>query len=433
MEKVFPKNGLSSGVVGVSRSKSFFLLAVLIFFYGLNYMDRSVLSIVGDSLRMDLSLTDGQLGLLHSALLIMLIFLLIPGAALGDIVGRKPLLATAAGIWTGAMALVATATGFGQLLAGRCLASINEGTAGAGGVSWLANYFPAEKRGKVLGFYQMAVPLGMSLGLFLGGVILAITGSWRLSFYCFLIPGVFCVFAIPKLPDRQVISTAHYFGAFGKLLKIKTLILCGIGAGFFCICKFAYQAWYPLLLLRSYPELSPVKAGLIAGVFLLAGALGPIIGGTLSDKWNRTSPSGRCYALAVCLAAIVLVKSALYFCTGKIGLVGLCGIGIVDGIITMTPMPIYFAICQDVAPDNLRGTATGIMGALVYLTGGAWGPLLIGFLSDYFNGGAGGLRCAELVLLVFPALAILVYLLCSIPYRKENLARRVDQAGAAGL
>ena len=397
-----------------------YLLPVLILLYSMNFMDRSVLSIVGDALKADLGLTDGQLGLLHSILLIMLIFLIIPGAAFCDILGRRRLLSAAAAIWTGAMALTGTATGLMHLIFARALGSINEATMGAGGTSWLASYFPAEKRGRVIGIFQMSAPLGMALGTLIGGVILAMTGSWRLTFFFFVVPGLACAIAMPLLPDNQAPAGKGYFRALPGLLRKRTLVLCGIGAGFYCIAKFAYQAWLPVLLLRSYEGLSPVMAGAMAGAFLLIGAAGPLLGGSFSDWFNKRTPSGRVYAIVICMGVVAVSKFVLYYMVGLVSLPVLFAYGLFDGLLTMLPLPIYFTMAQDVVEDRFRGGACGLMGGIIYLVGGAWGPLLVGFFSDLFGGGATGLRMAELVLLTCLALSMAVFSLAVKPYAKER-------------
>ncbi len=405
----------------MKKLDSRYLLPILILIYSMNFMDRSVLGIVGDALKADLGLSDGQLGILHSVLLIALIFFMIPGSALSDVLGRRRMLSAVAAIWTCAMALTGTAASLGHLIGARVLGSVNEASIGAGGNAWLASYFPAEKRGRMIGFFQMSAPLGMAVGTLVGGVVLALTGSWRASFFLFLIPGALCAVAIPMLPDRQASAGKGYFRDLPALFRIRTLVLCGLGAGFYCIAKFAYQAWIPVLLLRSYEGLSPSLAGAMAGSFLLMGVVGPIIGGNFSDWFNRRSAAGRAYAIVICLGAVAASKFVLYYITGQVSLPALFAYGLFDGMLTMMPLPIYFSMLQDVVEDRFRSGACGLMGCIIYLTGGAWGPMLVGLFSDAFGGGAAGLRMAELCLIVFLVLSMLVFGFCAKWYAAERL------------
>jgi MFS family permease len=87
----------------------------------------------------------------------------------------------------------------------------------------------------------------------------------------------------------------------------------------------------------------------------------------------------------------------------------------------MMPLPIYFTMAQDVVDDRVRSGACGVLGTLIYLSGGAWGPLLIGFLSDLLGGGAEGLRTAMMSLLGFMALSILIFFMAKNVYIKEKM------------
>lgn len=404
----------------MKKLDSRYILPVLILLYGMNFMDRSVLGIVGDAIKADLGLNDGQLGLLHSILLIALIGLMLPCAALNDIIGRKRFISFAAAIWTAAMALTGTATSFIHLVCARALGSINEATMGSGGTAWLASNFPVEKRGKVIGLYQVSAPLGMALGMLLGGLILALTGSWRATFFLFLIPGILCVIAIPLLPDNQPPAQKGYFRALPKLLKSRTILLCSFGAGFYCISKFSYQAWLPVLLLRTYEGLAPWAAGAMVAAFLLIGVIGPIVGGAFSDVLNRRYPSGRVYAVVLSMALVAVSKFVLYYIIGVWSLPWVFAYGLFDGLVTMMPLPIYFTMVQDIVPNNLRSGAVGIFGTLTFLLGAAWGPLLVGFFSDLFGGGGAGLRMAQLVLVIFIALSAVAFACTVKSYVREK-------------
>lgn len=406
----------------MKKLASGFLLPVLVLLYGMNFMDRSVLSVVGDAIKTDLALSDAQLGMIHSVLLIMLIFLLIPAAAFCDIFGRRRMITIAAGIWSVAMALTGIAASFLQLVVARVFSSANESVVSAGGTSWLASYFPPEKRGRILGAFQTSSPLGMALGMFMGGAILAYTGNWRLCFYVFVLPGFLCMLLVPMLPGAQAPAGKGYIRDFPHLLRNKVVIFAGIGTGFYCIAKFAYQAWLPVLLQRCYDGLSPAISGAMCGAFLLAGAIGPFLGGSFSDWFNKRSRSGRIFAIMICFALLTISKILLYYLIGLVSLKVIFCLGMVDGVLTMLPLPIFFAIIQDVVDERFRAGVCGLGGAIVFLAGGAWGPMLVGIFSDYFGGGANGLRLAELALLVFPALSVLIYSLIIVPYGRQQAA-----------
>ena len=395
------------------------LLPVLIFYYSMNFMDRSVLGIVGEAMKNDMGFSDGQLGLLHSILLITLILLIFPCSIINDLFKRRKVIGFFAGVWGLGMALTASATGFAGLVAARVLGSANEASTGAGGTAWLSSVYPAEKRGRVLGIFQMSAPLGMALGTLLGSFVLALTGNWRVGFALFVLPAFAAAIVIPRLPDRQPPSAGGFFSGLPAILKTRTILIGACATGIFSIIKYSYQAWMPILLIRSY-DLEPLYAGPLAACFLLVGAAGPVLGGIMADAWARRSPSGRVKTAAVLLFLIVLSKIALYSMMGRVSLWAICAVGIADGVILMMPISAYFSFIQDVVEPQYRSSAMGLFGTVTFLTGGAWGPLMVGILSDFFGGGAAGLLHAMEALLVFAFLSGCLYLLVIRFYVREK-------------
>ena len=69
---------------------------------------------------------------------------------------------------------------------------------------------------------------------------------------------------------------------------------------------------------------------------------------------------------------------------------------IVDAFISNLATPAYFAITQDVVVPKLRATSLALGANLIFLTGGAWGPTVIGSVSELMGGGAPGLTGALL-------------------------------------
>lgn len=86
-----------------------FVLPVLLIYYAMNSMDRSILAVAGEAMRLDLGLSDAQMGVCHSMVLVSLIFLILPCSALSDLFGRRRMIAVSAAVWAGAMLLTGAA------------------------------------------------------------------------------------------------------------------------------------------------------------------------------------------------------------------------------------------------------------------------------------------------------------------------------------
>lgn len=193
------------------------ILPALVALYSLNFMDRSVLAIVGEAMKADMGFSDAELGLLHSVLLITLIFIIFPGSIINDVWKRKKFIALCAMVWSIAMVGTAMAGSFIALCFARIFAGVNEGSTGSGGTAWLSQHYPAEKRSRVLGIFQMGAPLGMALGTLLGGAVLSLTGSWRYSFFFFVVPALLLSFVVLRLPDDQKSAGGGYLSGIPAL------------------------------------------------------------------------------------------------------------------------------------------------------------------------------------------------------------------------
>src|SRR3984957_3148108 len=98
--------------------------------YTFNAMDRTIISIIASSMKLDLKLTDTQLGLLGGTAFAVLYALGgIPIARLAERFSRVNIITVALLVWPGLSALCGAAAGFSQLL----LIRVGVGVAEAGG------------------------------------------------------------------------------------------------------------------------------------------------------------------------------------------------------------------------------------------------------------------------------------------------------------
>src|ERR1700682_1579644 len=109
--------------------------------------------------------------------------------ALGDRKSRPRLIAFGVGCWSLATTLSGFAGSFIALLAAR--ASVGIGEAGSRPISpsLLSDYFPADRRGRVMAIFFCAIPVGSALGYVVGGLVDKHYG-WRMAFFVAGIPGL---------------------------------------------------------------------------------------------------------------------------------------------------------------------------------------------------------------------------------------------------
>jgi len=130
--------------------------------------------------------------------------------------------------------------------------------------------------------------------------------------------------------------------------------------------------WMPEILREKF-SLGQGKAGVSAILYVqLASIVGVLIGGTLADRWMKTTNRGRIYASAIGMA---LFLPALFGVgnapTLTFAIIGLIVFGLGWGFFDCNNMPI---LCQIVRPE-LRATGYGLMNLVSISCGGLadWG------------------------------------------------------------
>ena len=174
-EQVNSRAGEVDPRVGSPYAK--YVLAVLVLVYIFNFIDRQILSILAESIKADLGITDAQIGFLYgTAFAVFYAIFGIPLGRLADTWTRKSLISVGLFFWSIATALSGTARGFGSLASYRIGVGIGEASATPAAFSMLSDYFSPRLRTTALAVYSSGVYIGAGIGIFLGGVIL---DSWN--------------------------------------------------------------------------------------------------------------------------------------------------------------------------------------------------------------------------------------------------------------
>ena len=160
---------------------SYYALSLLLAVNLLNYVDRQVIYAVFPFIKDAFTLTDTSLGLLGSAF--MLCYMLSAPALgwLGDHMSRVTISSAGVAVWSVATSFSGLAASYGSLLLARMSVGIGEASFGTISPGLLSDYFPKEKRGRILSYFYLAIPVGSALG-YLSGGILGERFGWQAAF-----------------------------------------------------------------------------------------------------------------------------------------------------------------------------------------------------------------------------------------------------------
>jgi MFS transporter, Spinster family, sphingosine-1-phosphate transporter len=168
-----------------ARTALALLLAINLF----NYIDRYVLAAVLPKIGEQFSVGKRDQGLSASMFLITYTVIAPLFGWLGDRWSRWKLIAVGVILWSLASGGTGLATSFTILLMTRALIGVGEGAYGPVAPSLISDLFPVERRGGVMAWFYMAIPVGSALGYVLGGFV-EVRWGWRWAFYVVVLPGL---------------------------------------------------------------------------------------------------------------------------------------------------------------------------------------------------------------------------------------------------
>ena len=257
----------------------FYVLAILIFVYMLNFLDRQIIGILAAPLMAHFGLSDSQFGLLGGiAFASVYSTLAIPLAWLADRFSRVWIMTGALAVWSGFTALCGVATSFTQLFLFRMGVGVGEAGGVAPAYSLVADYFPPHQRARALAAFAFGIPIGTAAGTLVGG-LLAVAYGWQTAF---IVVGLLGLLVAPLL--RLTVKDPRR-GATDIPKAVETT----------APVEGAPVASHPLPVRSSRP-------GLIAAQIMF-GLAGIWLGGVVADRLGRTSRGG--YPLVPAIAFLI--------------------------------------------------------------------------------------------------------------------------------
>ena len=368
-----------------------YALGLLTLVYIVNFVDRQILAILLQSIKLDLGLTDFQLGLLGgTAFGIFYATLGVPIARLADFYSRKGVMAVCLTIWSGMTALCGTAGSFATLLLYRVGVGIGEAGGSPPAHSMISDYFPPERRATALGVFSLGVPLGILVGFLVGGRLDDAIG-WRSTFLVVGLPGLLlaAIVALTLREPPRGLSESTAFSAdqaapgAGEVIRFlwrsRAFRHASFASGLYAFVGYSTTNWAPPFLIRSHGMTTSEVGTWLALIIGIGGGVGIYLGGALSDRMAVRDDRWRMWI--PCLAQALSLPFGFVIYTTDNTMLALVMIIFPTflGLVYQAPA---MALVQSLATPAMRATAAAVLLFVINIIGLAMGPAATGLLSD---------------------------------------------------
>ena len=375
-----------------SRAAAIYALVMLTAIYSLNFLDRRVIAILIDPIKHDYHLSDKAMGFISGfGFVIFYSILAAPVARWADRGNRRSIISWGLVIWSGMTALAGIAQNAVQLTLSRFGVGVGEAAGTAPSSSMISDLFPGSRRSGAMAVYQLGPVIGGFLGFFIGGWVNQVYG-WHAAFLVAGIPGllVALIFRFTvKEPTRGISEVKRVDTGqdslrqtFRFMLSQRCYMILLIGFCFTTFTQFGLGTWAPSFFGRIH-HLNTKQIGIYAGTAqAIAGLVGTLAGGYLSDFLGRRNVRWRIYVSAIC--SILACPGVLLFATSRSLFWCIVGFMIFSAASPVHVGPIV-AVSHSVVKVGMRAFATSVIYLISELLGLGLGPFLIGVFNDHYS------------------------------------------------
>lgn len=142
------------------------------------------------------------------SLFLDLALLAVPCGLAVDRFSRKYMIALMTLLWSAATWSTGLARSYTELVLARVLVGAGEAGYNPAGYALIAAWYPARVRGTMVGLFNAAQPIGVSVGVIAAGYLAASYG-WRAVFGVLAIPSILLALAMLFAPDYKVRKIAQ--------------------------------------------------------------------------------------------------------------------------------------------------------------------------------------------------------------------------------
>ena len=379
-----------------------YVLFALIVVYTFNFIDRTLIGVLGEQIRETFGLSDFMIGILSGLAFAVLYTLLgIPFAMLAERKNRTSIIAIAMAAWSAMTVACGLAQNTMQFALARIGVGIGEAGCSPPSHSLISDYFPPDKRASALGIFALGIPIGSMLAA-LGGAYIATRGGldWRDAFIWMGLPGILgaIIFKMTvKEPPRgfsdpggAAAAAARQmpspFKVFGVVFNKPTFWHVSMGGAMASFAGYGIGQFIAPFWMRAH-GLDLMNAALIyGGVLGVAAGIGTFGSGVVADRVRSRHPNSDSWlpalGMSLCVPLMIFGYNTVGFSSGATAIWLAIPVLVIAAILRYSYLAPMFAVTQKLVEPRMRATAAALLLFVVNIIGYGLGPPAVGWISD---------------------------------------------------
>lgn len=371
------------------------IIPFLIVCYFTAYLERVNVGFAAITMNKDLGFTPTVFGWGAGIFFLGYILLAVPSNLMLERWGARRWIATIMFTWGLVSLLMSLVWNGYSFFIARFLLGASEAGFFPGIILYLTNWFPARYRGRMIGYFSVAIPVSMVAGSPISGLIMALDGFWRLRGWQWLFileavpPILLSVFVMKYLTTRPTEATwlnkeerawllnelevEHQLrekavtGTTWQAIRNIRVLSLGVAYSAIVACNYSISFWLPQIV-HGF-GLSTIQTGFVTAIPYVCATVGLVYWGRRSDqsgerKWHSVVPS-------LVVAGALVASTFVHHLVSSMVILCIAGLGM------FANLPVFWTL----PPTLLRGTATAAGIALVSSMGS-----VSGFVAPYIMG-----------------------------------------------